>query len=61
MSVFRPKKQVPNTSVEIIDKEIGRLEILGVIEKKNDYSQWAAPTAYVKKKNYNLRTLFNWT
>ena len=36
-------------SVEIIDKELERLEKLGVIEK-TDYSPWAAPTVYVKKK-----------
>ena len=33
MSVFRPKRLVPYVSVEIIDKELGRLEKLGVIEK----------------------------
>ena len=37
MPVFRPKKPVPYTSIEIIDKELGRLEKLGVKEKK-DYS-----------------------
>ena len=46
---FRPKRPAPYTSVEIIDKELGRLEKLGVIEK-TDNSPWAAPTVYVKKK-----------
>ena len=49
MPVFRPKRPVPYASLEIIDKELGRLEKLGVIEK-TDYSPWAAPTVYVKKK-----------
>ena len=33
MPVFQPKRAVPYTSVEIIDKELERLEKLGVIEK----------------------------
>ena len=33
MPVFRRKRLVPYASVEIIDKELGRLEKLGVIEK----------------------------
>ena len=49
MPVFRPKRPVPYASVEIIEKELGRLEKLGVIEKA-DYSPWAAPAIYVKKK-----------
>ena len=49
MPVFRTKRPVPYASVEIIDKKLGRLEKLGVIEK-TDYSPWAAPTIYVKKK-----------
>ena len=40
MSVFRSK---------IFDKELGRQEKLGVVEK-TDYSPWAAPTVYVKEK-----------
>ena len=40
MPVFRPQRQVPYSSVEIIDKELERLEKLGVIKKikKTDYS-----------------------
>ena len=33
MPVFRPKGRVPYASVKIIDKELGILEKLGVIEK----------------------------
>ena len=49
--VLRPKRPVVYASVEIIDKELGRLKKLGVREK-TDYSPCAAPTVYVKK-NYN--------
>ena len=54
MPVFRSKIPVPFASVEIIDKELGRLEKLGVIEK-TDNSPWAAPTIYEKKKNNKIR------
>ena len=53
--VFRPKRPVPRGSVEIIDKELGRLEKLGVIEK-TDYHSWAAPTVYVEKKIIKLES-----
>ena len=33
MPVFRPKRQVPYALVEIIDKELERLEKLGIIEQ----------------------------
>ena len=39
MPVFWSKRPVPYASAEIIDKELGRLEKLGVIEKKN----WQLP------------------
>ena len=49
--VFRLKWTVPYSSVEIIDKELERLEKLGVIEKTDCSSCiWAAPVVYVKKK-----------
>ena len=54
MPVFRLKRPVPYASFEIIDKELGRLEKLGVTET-TDYSPWAAPTVYVKKKNDKIR------
>ena len=54
MPVFRSKKPVPYVLVEIIDKELGRLEKLGVIEK-TDYSPCVAPVVYVKKNNNKIR------
>ena len=38
MTVFRSKRPIPYASVEIIDKVLGRIEKLGVIEKKTQYS-----------------------
>ena len=44
------KRQVPFAVIVNIDKEIERLENLGVIEK-TDYSPWASRTVYIEKKN----------
>ena len=52
--VFKPKRKVPFSSLETIDKELRRLEENGVI-KKVDYSEWASPSVYVKKKNNEIR------
>ena len=52
--VFKPKRKVPFSSLETIDEELQRLEENRVI-KKVDYSEWASPTVYVKKKNNKIR------
>ena len=52
--VFKPKRKVPFSSLETIDKELRRLEENGVI-KKVDYLEWASPTVYMKKKNIKIR------
>ena len=52
--IFKPKRKVPFSSLETIDKALQRLEENGVI-KKVDYSEWASPTVYVKKKNNKIR------
>ena len=52
--VFKPKRKVPFSSLETINKELRRLEENGVIKKVN-YSEWASPTVYVKKKNNKIR------
>ena len=52
--VFKPKRKVLFSSSETIDKELGRLEENEVI-KKVDYSEWASPTVYAKKKNNKIR------
>ena len=39
--------------IDPINKELERLENLGVLSKV-DYSEWASPTVYVKKKNNKI-------
>ena len=48
LPVFQLKRAVPYVSIEIIGKELERLEKLGVIEKP-DYSPWAALVVSIKK------------
>ena len=52
--VFKPKRNVPFSSKEDIEIELQRLQENGVVEKV-DYSEWASPTVYVKKKNKKIR------
>ena len=51
--VFSPKRSVPLVALDPINKELERLEDLGVISKV-DYSEWALPTVYMKKKNNKI-------
>lgn len=59
--MFKQKRKVPFSSLEMIDKELQRLEEIGVI-KKVDYSEWASPTVSVKKKNKKKEyvLIFQW-
>ena len=52
--IFNPKRKVSFSLLETIDKELWRLEENEVI-KKVDYSEWALPTVYVKKKSNKIR------
>ena len=52
--VFRPKRPVPYASDEIIDKELGRLEKLGVIEK-NWLQPMGSSNCICKEKNNKIR------
>ena len=52
--VFKPKRNVPFSSMDAIEKELERLQEMGVIEKV-DHTDWASPTVYVKKKNHKIR------
>ncbi|XP_014785731.1 uncharacterized protein K02A2.6-like [Octopus bimaculoides] len=52
--VFKPKRNVPFAVLNQVEKELKLLEDLEVIEKV-DYSEWAAPTVYIKKKNNKVR------
>ncbi|EPB79085.1 hypothetical protein ANCCEY_01838 [Ancylostoma ceylanicum] len=53
-TVFRSKRHVPYAAQPEADKELDRLESIGVISKVN-YSDWAAPIVIVKKSNGSLR------
>ena len=52
--VFKPKRNVPFSSKVDIENELQRMQENGVVEKV-DYSGWASPTVYVKKKNKKIR------
>lgn len=52
--VFRPKRNIPFSSLDSINKELERLEKLSVISRV-DHSDWTSPTVYVKKKNNRIR------
>ncbi|CAH8442528.1 unnamed protein product [Schistosoma rodhaini] len=52
--VFCPKRQVPYAATDKVDKELDRLEKLGVIQPVN-YSAWAAPIVVVPKANGTIR------
>ena len=53
-SVFKAKMNVPFTTLDSVNQELERSEKMGVISKV-DYSDWATPTVYVKKKNKKIR------
>ena len=48
--VFKARRKVPLSSLELVEIELQILEDIRVI-KKVDYSDWATPTVYVKKRN----------
>ena len=52
--IFKRKRNVPFGALEQIDKELERLENLGVISHI-EFSEWACPVVYVKKKNNKIR------
>ena len=51
--IFKPTRNVPFSSLEVINKELERLEKVGVIEKVN-YSDCASLTVYMKKKKKSV-------
>ena len=53
--IFKRKRNVPFGALEQIDKELERLENLGIISGI-EFSEWACPVVYVKKKNNKIRT-----
>ena len=51
--VFKPKRNVPFTALNKINKELNCLENMGVISKV-EYSNWAPPIVYVKKPSKEI-------
>ena len=58
--MFKKKHNVPFASLEQIKKELERLVKTGVLAKLQ-YSDWAAPTVYVKKKSKEIRIHTNFS
>ena len=47
--IFRKKRNVPFAATEEINKELDRLVNRGILSKV-EFSEWAAPTVYIRKK-----------
>lgn len=45
---------MPFLALDPINNELNRLEKVGVVSKI-DYSEWASPTVYIKKRNNKIR------
>ena len=52
--IFFKKRNVLFAALEQIDEELDRLKKAGILSKE-DFSEWAAPTVYVKKKSNQIR------
>ena len=51
--MFKKKRNVPFASLEQINEELDRLVKTGTLVKVQ-YSDWAAPTVYIKKKSKEI-------
>ena len=47
--IFRKKRNVPFAATEEINKELDRLVNMDVLSKV-EFSEWVAPTVYIRKK-----------
>ena len=52
--IFRKKRNVPFAATEDINKELDRLVNIGILSKV-EFSEWAAPTVYIRKKSKEIR------
>ena len=52
--IFRKKLNVPFAATEEINKELDRLVNMGILSKV-EFSKWAAPTVYIRKKSKEIR------
>ena len=48
--ILRKKRNVPFAANEEINKELDRLGNMGILSK-GEFSEWAAPTVYIRKKS----------
>ena len=51
MLVFKQRRSVPYVVMDLINQELDRMKWIGVILKVQ-YSEWAAPTLYIKKNKH---------
>ena len=52
--IFRKKRNVPFAATEEINKELDRLVNRGILSKV-EFSEWVAPTVYIRKKSKEIR------
>ena len=52
--IFRKRRNVPFAATEEINKELDRLVNMGILPKV-EFSEWAAPTVYIRKKSKEIR------
>ena len=55
--IFRKKRNVPFAATEEINKELDRLVNMGILSKV-EFSEWAAPTVYIRKKSREIRVFY---
>ena len=51
--IFRKKRNLPFTATEEINKEQDRLVNMGILSKV-EFSEWAAPTVYIRNKSKEI-------
>ena len=51
--IFRKKRNVPFAGTEEINKELDWLVNMGILSKA-EFSEWAAPTVYLRKKSKEI-------
>ena len=51
--IFREKRNLPFAVTEEINKELDRLVNMGILSKV-EFSEWAAPTVYIRKKSFEI-------
>ena len=52
--IFRKKRNVPFTATKEINKELDRIVNMGILSKV-EFSEWAAPMVFIRKKSKKIR------